>query len=165
MDAFELLIRDHREIMEVFREVEISSRKKDGKLDENFNRLLRNLELHMNIEETMFYPNLVSKKETADITLEGIEEHHVIREILKELNLDPGNTAEWRAKLKVCRENLEHHINEEETEMFPDVPKVLSKERLSQIANQLEEKKRELLELNIISCSSGKKQRRQRLPE
>lgn len=147
MDALELLIRDHREIMEIFREVEMSYKKKDGKLDENFDRLLQKLEMHMNIEETMFYPNLVSKKETRDLTLEGIEEHHVVREILKELNLDPKNTAEWKAKLKVCRENVEHHVNEEETELFPDVPKVLSKDRLNQIANQLEEKKRELLEL------------------
>ncbi|MGE5431676.1 MAG: hemerythrin domain-containing protein [Syntrophomonadaceae bacterium] len=147
MDALELLIRDHREIMEIFREVELSHKKKDGKLDENFEKLLQHLEMHMNIEETMFYPNLVGKKETRDITLEGIEEHHVVKEILKELNLDPKNTPEWKAKLKVCRENVEHHVNEEETEMFPDVPKILSKDRLRQIANQLEEKKRELMEL------------------
>lgn len=147
MDAIELLIRDHREITEIFKEVETSHKKRDGKLDENFDRLLQTLEMHMNIEETMFYPNLTGKKETRDLTLEGIEEHHVVREILKELNLDPRNTDEWKAKLKVCRENVEHHVNEEETELFPDVPKVLSKERLAQIANQLEEKKRELLEL------------------
>lgn len=147
MDALELLIRDHREVIELFKEVEMSHKKKDGRLDENFERLLQALEMHMNIEETMFYPNLVGKKETGNLTLEGIEEHHVVREILRELNLDPKNTAEWRAKLKVCRENVEHHVNEEETELFPDVPKVLSKERLSQIAVQLEEKKRELMEL------------------
>lgn len=147
MDAMEMLIRDHREVMEIFKEVELAHKNKDRTLDDIFDKLLQKLEMHMNIEETMFYPNIVSKKETRDITLEGIEEHHVVKTILKELNLDPKITDEWKAKLKVCRENVEHHINEEETEMFPDVPKVLSKERLDQIANQLEEKKRELMEL------------------
>ena len=150
MDALELLIKDHREIMEIFKEVEVSHKTKDGKLNENFERLLQALEMHMNIEETMFYPNIVDKKDTRDLTLEGIEEYHVVREILKELNLDPKNTVEWKVKLKVCRENVEHHVDEEETELFPDVKKVLSKDRLNQIGNDLEEKKRELLELRGV---------------
>ncbi|HEX2866254.1 MAG TPA: hypothetical protein VHO03_04385 [Ignavibacteriales bacterium] len=71
MDALDLLKRDHREIMKISREVEFSYRKKDGKLDENFNRPLQTLEMHMNIEETVFYLNLISKKKRTNLLWRG----------------------------------------------------------------------------------------------
>ena len=81
--------------------------------EELFAKLKQELDVHAHIEETILYPEIKNAAETHDITLEGYEEHHVIDVLLKELAVMPVGTEEWGAKLKVLKENFEHHIEEE----------------------------------------------------
>ena len=101
--------------------------------------------MHAHIEETIFYPAIKQEAETREITLEGFEEHHVIKTLLKELEGQSVETEQWTAKLKVLKENVEHHVEEEEGEMFKGAREVLSKEQIEDLGTRMEaEKKRQL---------------------
>ena len=107
-----------------------------------FGRLKEELDIHAHIEETILYPVLKREAETREITLEGLEEHHVIKMLLKELSESSVESEQWTAKLSVLKENVEHHVEEEEDEMFVDAKKILSKEQIEELGAQLEAEKK-----------------------
>ena len=74
-------------------------------------------------------------------SLEGYEEHHVIDVILDELLEVPEDADQWKAKLKVLKENLEHHIEEEEGEMFRRAKSALGKETLEELGRKMQQVK------------------------
>src|SRR6185295_4061528 len=113
MDAFELLKADHKKVAELFDLLETASGKR--KLDV-FKQIKSELEVHTHIEETVFYPALEKPEETHDLTLEAYEEHKVVKTLLAELAGARTANDEWQAKAKVLRENVEHHVEEEENE-------------------------------------------------
>ena len=80
--------------------------------------------------------------ETREITLEGLEEHHVMKVLLRELAAMKFDSEQWTAKLKVLKENVEHHVEEEEGEMFVDAKKILSKDLIEEIGAQLDTEKK-----------------------
>jgi len=101
------------------------------------------LDVHAQIEETIFYPALKEADETHDIILEGYEEHKVVKTLLAELDALPKDQEEWGAKLKVLQENVEHHVEEEEGEMFTNARKVLSKDQAEELGARMEAAKKE----------------------
>jgi hemerythrin superfamily protein len=89
------------------------------------------------MEEAVLYPALKEHAETKDIVLEAYEEHDVVDTILGELERTPFDDGIWRAKLTVMRENLLHHIEEEEDEMFGQVRKLFDEETLESLGDQM----------------------------
>ena len=87
--------------------------------------------------------------------LEGFEEHHVIKMLLKELESMPVDTEKWTAKIKVLQENVEHHVEEEEGEMFQKARDVLSEDEINQLGEQLEELKKQLQQQMKKSAASA----------
>jgi hypothetical protein len=79
--------------------------------------------------------------ETHEISLEAYEEHKVVKRLLAELEAEPKDTEEWSAKFTVLKENVEHHVEEEEGEMFKKARKVLSEEEIEELGARLEEGK------------------------
>jgi hypothetical protein len=137
MDAFELLKNDHKKVSQLFEEIESASGPSKKQL---FNQLKSELDLHAHVEEKIFYPALENKEESRDITLEAYEEHKVVKDLLAELASDsPGD--EWNAKLKVLRENVEHHVEEEEGELFDKAEDVLSDEQIERLGTEMEAEK------------------------
>lgn len=92
--------------------------------------LTRELDEHELKEEKFLYPALEGHPEAKEIVLEGYQEHHVADIIVKELHASRTDNEQWGAKFKVLKENLEHHIQEEESEMFRIARGVLSREQL-----------------------------------
>jgi hypothetical protein len=86
--------------------------------------------VHELIEERILYPALKAHPEGRDIVLEGFEEHHVADLIVKELRALRVSAEEWGAKFKVLKENIEHHIQEEEGPMFRTARGVFTREEL-----------------------------------
>jgi len=134
MDAFELLKTDHRKVAELFDLLESASGKR--KLDV-FKRIKSELEVHTHIEETIFYPALERPEETHDLTLEAYEEHKVVKGLLSELSQARSADDEWQAKAKVLRENVEHHVEEEENELFDKADDALSDEEIETLGNRM----------------------------
>jgi hemerythrin superfamily protein len=105
-------------------------------------RIRAELMAHERMEEDVFYPALRSGGEKArEIVLEGYEEHHLIDVILDELLEVPEDAEQWKAKLKVLRENLEHHIDEEGGEMFRRAKQALGQETLEELGRKMQEVK------------------------
>jgi len=134
MDAFELLKADHKKVAELFDLLETASGKR--KLDV-FKRIKSELEIHTHVEETIFYPALEKPEETHDLTLEAYEEHKVVKTLLAELSGAKSANDEWQAKAKVLRENVEHHVEEEENELFDKADDALSDEEIESLGERM----------------------------
>ena len=138
MDPFELLKADHRKVEQLFSQLESASGK--AKL-QVFGQIKTELELHTHIEEKIFYPALEEPEETHDLTLEAYEEHDVVKRLLKELSRARTANDEWEAKAKVLQENVEHHVEEEENELFEKAESALSEEDLEDLGVRMEAEK------------------------
>ena len=146
MNAFQLLKEDHQKVSGIFQQLEPTTERAEKTRTELFARLKEELDIHARIEETVFYPAIKQEAETREIVLEGFEEHHVVKMLLKELESLPVDTEQWTAKLKVLQENVEHHVEEEEGEMFQKARQVLTEEQINRLGVQMEEEKKRLRE-------------------
>ena len=141
MDAIQLLKDDHRKVEKIFLDLE-------NKRDDRralFPELDRELSIHAEIEEKVFYPAARGAEPTRDLVLESIEEHKQIKMVLADLEKTDMRTAEWAADLKVLKEDVMHHVGEEEKELFPKVQKILSKDQLDDLGTRMEEMKMQLM--------------------
>ena len=135
MDAIDLLKQDHRKVEKLFSEIEKS---KDGR-DRLFTELATELTVHAEIEEQLFYPAVQNAKQTHDLVLESFEEHKQVKMVLADLEKTDKSTDTWLAGLKVLMEDVKHHVEEEETELFPRVKeKILSREELENLGQRME---------------------------
>jgi len=139
VNAFELLKNDHKKVSQLFKETE--SARGQAKLA-LFKQLKNELDVHSHIEEAIFYPVLEKEEESRDITLEAYEEHKVVKDLLAELAAGDPQTDEWTAKFTVLRENVEHHVEEEEGELFDKADDVLSDEQIERLGSAMEAEKR-----------------------
>ena len=116
-DAVSVLEKDHRKVEELFDRVKANE---DGNNQAAFRQIKQELDVHAHIEEQVFYPHLLAEgdKELQKIVREGIEEHGVVKDLLVEIDGLSGDSEVFKAKLKVLMENVEHHVKEEEGEMF-----------------------------------------------
>lgn len=144
MNAFQLLKEDHQKVSGIFQQIEPTTERAEKTRTELFAQLNQELDIHAQIEETVFYPAIKQAAETREIVLEGFEEHHVIKMLLKELESMPVDTEQWTAKVKVLKENVEHHVEEEEEEMFQKARQVLSEEQINDLGARMEELKKQL---------------------
>lgn len=138
MDAFNLLKADHRKVEELFEQLESASGQAKMRV---FQQIKTELELHTHIEETIFYPALEEPKQTHDLTLEAYEEHDVVKKLLQELSRARTVSDEWEAKAKVLQENVEHHVEEEEGELFPKASSALGADEIETLGEQMEAEK------------------------
>ena len=145
MDAIALLKHDHDEVEAIFKKLEPTTERAVKTREELFAKLKLELDVHAHIEETIFYPVLKQEAETRKITLEGYEEHHVVKMLLGELEAMPVGSEQWTAKLKVLQENVEHHVEEEETDMFKSAREVLEKSQLVELGVQMAAEKARMM--------------------
>ena len=145
MNAIELLKNDHDKVESIFEKLEPTTERAVKTREELFTQLKQELDVHAHIEEKIFYPAIKDAAATRAITLEGYEEHHVVKILLGELAAMPVDTEQWTAKLKVLKENVEHHVEEEEDEMFKSARKVLSKEEIEELGARMEAEKKNQL--------------------
>lgn len=137
MDALELLKTDHQKVKALFEKAEATEIAKQQK--RIFDQIKTELETHARIEETVFYPAIEKHEELKDMVLESREEHKQIKTLLKEMDNLNSSNEKFEAKLKVLMENVEHHAEEEEEgKMFPKVRKLMSREDLEQLGEELE---------------------------
>jgi hemerythrin-like domain-containing protein len=152
MDAFDLLKTDHRKVEELFSQLESASGQAKMRV---FEQIKMELELHTHIEEKFFYPALEKPKQTHELTLEAYEEHDVVKKLLQQMGRAKSATEEWEAQAKVLQENVEHHVEEEENELFPKAQAALSEEDIETLGEQMEAEKER--KQRTASKSSSKK--------
>jgi hemerythrin-like domain-containing protein len=136
-DAIALLETDHRRLEDLLKRGEETTERAVKGRTELLKTLTTELNVHELIEEKVLYPALKAHPQAKEIVLEGYEEHHVADLIVKELEGLAKNDEQWGAKFKVLKENIEHHIEEEEGEMFRTARGVLSREDLRQLGARM----------------------------
>jgi hemerythrin superfamily protein len=145
MDAIELLTQQHEEVDELFEKFEKAIEKGDDSVMDLFVRIADNLAAHAVIEEKIFYPN-VYVGPTADKLAEAVEEHLSLKRVIADLlDMDPVD-AQFKAKMKVLQELVEHHVEEEEQDLFKSVKKLMTKEELNLLGDQMETMFSELIQ-------------------
>jgi hemerythrin-like domain-containing protein len=141
MDAITLLTEDHDALKKLLGEIKETTDRAEKTRGELFSRIKMELTVHEVIEEEIFYPALKEHPKAKEIVLEGYEEHHVVDEIMGELEgLDPTDEA-FGPKAKVMAENIEHHIEEEEGEMFKQARQVFDADELRELGERMAQRK------------------------
>ena len=137
-DALSLLTRDHREVDAMFRRFEATGPRAHKERTDLVGRIIEALSVHAAIEETVFYPAVRAEVAAQnDQVLEALEEHHVVKWTLSELEgLDPDDER-FAAKVAVMIESVRHHVDEEEHELFPAVRAALRPQRLRKLGDEL----------------------------
>jgi hemerythrin superfamily protein len=132
MNAIDLLIEQHLEVDKLFKRYQRLSDDANGERRELFIMIADRLSAHATIEEQYFYPAAKAARTEEDL-LEAVEEHLAVKRIIADLlELEPTDET-FNAKMKVLQENVEHHVEEEHTELFPKVKKLLSEDQLLSI--------------------------------
>jgi hemerythrin-like domain-containing protein len=141
MDAIALLKADHDKVKKLLTELDSTTERGVKTREELFATIKGELTVHEVIEEEIFYPALKEHPKAKDIVLEAYEEHHVVDQVMAELEGLDVSDETWGAKATVMKENVEHHIDEEEREMFAQARKVFDKAELEQLGTRMEERK------------------------
>ena len=144
MDIYQVLHGEHEKVAKLFKDIEGTSSSALASRDSLFNELKMALDLHTKAEEQVFYVPLKQNTDSRFETLEAIEEHHVVDLLLKELAGMPNNKEEWMAKLCVLKEEVQHHVDEEENELFPMARTLLDETQAADMASRFEEQKSRL---------------------
>ncbi len=142
MDAITLLERDHESVKKIMEKLQATTSRGVKTREDLFARLKSEMTIHETIEEEIFYPELKSHPKAKEVVLEGYEEHHVVDMIMGELSETPFGDETWGAKFAVMKENIEHHIEEEEGDMFKKARQILSESELEALGSQMQNRKR-----------------------
>lgn len=131
MDAIVLLRQEHKQVEELFKQLEKGDL---GVVPE----ICVSLTHHARIEEALFYPEVRAEiRDVADEVEEAVEEHHVVKVLISELQSMSQEDAEYRAKATVLMELVRHHVEEEEGELFPEVRAELGRKRLQEMGEEM----------------------------
>lgn len=130
MKATSLLENQHRKVEALFKKLESGRSEPEPLLEE----LANNLAAHMAIEQDIFYPAI--KQVDEDVVNESYEEHALAEVALKRL-LAATDDESFKARLTALKELIEHHVTEEEEELFPEVEKALDEDMLEQLGKTM----------------------------
>jgi hypothetical protein len=142
VNAISLLLEDHQKMRKLLDELESTTGRGLKIRAELFSTIKGELTIHEIIEEEIFYPELKAHPKAKDIVLEGYQEHHVVDLVMKELEECPVDDESWGAKAKVMKENVEHHMEEEEGEMFKQARAVFDQSELEDLGERMEARRR-----------------------
>ena len=136
MNALDILKQDHQKVKGLFQEMRKDSDR--GRQKELFDKIDTELEIHTHIEETVFYPAVDEHEEFKDMIAEAREEHQEAKLLLDELEELGADDHDFGSKLQQLMEAVEHHVEEEEGEMFPKIQKVFTEDELEELGRDLE---------------------------
>ena len=143
MDAIELLESDHKKVKALLEAIGETDQGSEDRRRELFSQIRNEMSVHERIEEEIFYPALKEHPKAKDIVLEGYEEHHAVDLLFDELEGVPFEDERWAPKMTVIKENIEHHIEEEEEEMFDKARSILDEDELKSLGERMQKLKAE----------------------
>ena len=139
MNALDLLTEDHQKVKQLFEQAQ-QIRDNQQKI-ELFDRIDTELALHAEIEETIFYPALEEHNELKEMVREARQEHEEVEQLLLEIEDLATEETDFTSELTELEKTVEHHVAEEEGEMFPKVREIFDNEALERLGKNLESAK------------------------
>jgi hemerythrin-like domain-containing protein len=147
LNPMTMLKQDHQKVKELLSQLAETTGRGVKKRQQLVSQIAQELRVHMMLEEEIFYPTFLKAAETQDgekMYYEAVEEHYAARVVLKDLLSADPSTPNFAGKAKVLMEMIEHHIKEEEKELFPQAREVIPAEELSALAERMQARKAEL---------------------
>jgi len=142
MNALTLLKQDHNNVDELFTRFEQLGEGEAAEKRAVVDKIIEHLSVHAAIEEQVFYPAVQdAASEAEDTLLEALEEHHVAKLTLNELEKMAPDDKRFDAKVRVLIESVRHHVEEEENELFPKVREAMTNEQLMDLGELLDKTK------------------------
>ena len=145
--AIDLLKNDHRKVKDLLHQLADTTERAQKKRQDLLHRIEQELSIHTRLEEELFYPAFRDTKtpEHKKMYFESLEEHRAVEElVLPDLkNTDP-TSEKFAGRAKVLRELVEHHIQDEEQEMFPEAEDSIGTADLEELGRQMEARRKQL---------------------
>jgi hemerythrin-like domain-containing protein len=143
MDAITMLKDDHKKVEQLFKRFENAGDRAHIEKRNIVDRIIEELSVHAAVEEQLFYPVVrATVPGTEDVTLESLEEHNIVKWVLSDLDSMSPEDERFDAKVTVLIENVRHHVDEEESELFPKVRDELGRSALGDLGDALAEAKK-----------------------
>ena len=146
MNVLKLLKRDHSSVKTLFNKFSRTGRSSHDKRTELFEQIRRELQIHSRAEEEIFYPALkaVNGPESRKLVSEALKEHKQVDELLTQISRLKPADKNFDEKMETLFESVDHHVEEEEGEIFQFAGEKFSDEQLEDIGGQIEERKKTL---------------------
>ena len=142
-EAIAMLIEDHQKVQKLFRSFE---RTEDQQQQEQLaTQICNELTVHTQLEEQVFYPAAREALEEGDLVDEAAIEHQVAKELIEKIRQSRPHDEEYCALVTVLGEYVNHHIDEEQKELFPQLKKSKSEIDFDALGEEMQQKKRELM--------------------
>ena len=148
-DAIALLKADHKKVKELFGQFEETSERAKAQLQRLGDEICAELTVHAQVEEQIFYPAVQERtkrghKEEKDLVLESYEEHAAAKKVIEDIQAtDPGDES-YKPKVKTLSELIDHHVKEEESELFPGAKELFDADELTEMGARMAELKAQL---------------------
>ncbi len=142
MDVLELIKADHRSIEKLFSEIEKTE--DTHKLYDCFNKLYQSLRVHTEVEEQSFYPVVGDRQDTQNLINVAQKEHDEVKQMLEDVSSFSPTSPQFKAKIQELKQAFQHHVSEEENEVFAKVSQYISPEEREQLSNEFTSLKQKL---------------------
>jgi hemerythrin-like domain-containing protein len=146
VNAISLLMQDHKKVKRLLKQLDNTTERAADRRESLFEQIQNELKIHTQLEEEIFYPayKAAAKESDEHLYYEAVEEHHLVDVVLPEMESSDVESEEFSAKAKVLLDLVDHHVEEEEKQMFPKARKAMGAEELRELAKQIQERKTEL---------------------
>jgi hemerythrin superfamily protein len=151
MDAIRLLEASHRKVETLFQQIKLKQTSQPQEAKANFDELYQELSIHTIIEEQVFYPALTKYEGFHDLLEDAFKEHAEARLALSEIAALKPSSNEWRTRLEKLEKEINHHVKDEEEDLFPRARKFCSQEELVTLGLDLENAKSSRLNSDLLS--------------
>ena len=143
-DAIKLLTDDHNKVKKMFKEFEKLHKKHEEGREELAQQICKELTIHAQLEEEIFYPAAREAIDDDHLMNEAAVEHQAAKDLIEKIQSMNSSDPMYDALVRVLGEYVNHHIEEEQNEIFPKVEK--AKMDLEEIGSEIEERKEALME-------------------
>jgi hemerythrin superfamily protein len=145
MNVLKILKKDHSTVQALFSKFDRAGKSAHDKKWELFEKMRRELQLHSRAEEEIFYPALKALNgEGRRLISEALKEHKDVDELLTQISRLKATDKNFDEKIETLIENVDHHVEEEEGEIFPFAEENCSEEQLAELGQLVEERKKTL---------------------
>jgi hemerythrin superfamily protein len=137
MDIVTLLINDHRTVSKLLAKGEETTERAIKSRTQILSQIKEELKAHEKVEETLLYPLLKEYDTTRPLSFESYEEHRIVDDMIAKLETDDPGSETWAAKFILLRELINHHVKEEEGSLFPKTKKLIDKDKLQTMGEEM----------------------------
>lgn len=146
MDIYTKLKEDHDKMKKIMDKIAKTSTGSTATRKKLFMQLKNELFAHAKVEETVFYTSIQSRQNLKEDVLEAYNEHRMIAMLLDELDTIPKGNDQWLAKFHFLKELVEHHVEDEENEVFPKAEEILSDKKAEELGELMVQREQAVIE-------------------